>query len=201
MGRMWPPQSVNTWPTPAWRSVRATRCPPFRSTLASARRQVHHLQLQAVGILEEHRVVARAVLGELARRPVERVEPAGPHELVPEAVHFLAPLHAEGEVIEPGTLPMEARRRVPGRRGHDPDVGSETRAAGDGVALVHRPIVQVAEERLVEGKRAGRVANVDLDVVDLRPHQNFSHFTLLRSMPFLTSTSRTRLMVSPPPQA
>src|SRR5689334_7146703 len=129
MGRMWPPQSVNTWPTPAWRRVRATRCPPFRSTLASARGQVHDLQLQAVGILEEHRVVARAVLGELARRPVERVEPAGPHELFPEAVHVLPLLHPEGDVIEPAALAIEARGRVPGRGGHDPDVAAAARGA------------------------------------------------------------------------
>src|SRR6266446_4891113 len=31
MGRMCPPQSVKMWPTPACLSVRATRCPPFRS--------------------------------------------------------------------------------------------------------------------------------------------------------------------------
>src|SRR5262247_192513 len=33
MGRMWPPQSVKMCPTPACRSVRATRCPPFRSAM------------------------------------------------------------------------------------------------------------------------------------------------------------------------
>src|SRR2546428_9125452 len=33
MGRMWPPQSVKTCPTPASLSVRATRCPPVRSAI------------------------------------------------------------------------------------------------------------------------------------------------------------------------
>src|SRR5947209_506064 len=33
MGRMCPPQSVKMWPTPACLSVRATRCPPFRSAM------------------------------------------------------------------------------------------------------------------------------------------------------------------------
>src|SRR5215470_2351780 len=33
MGRMWPPHNVKMWPTPACRSVCATRCPPFRSAM------------------------------------------------------------------------------------------------------------------------------------------------------------------------
>src|SRR5499426_505539 len=42
---------------------------------------------------------------------------------------------------------------------------------------------------------------VDLQMIEPRRHayQNFSHFTLLRSIPFFTSTSRTALTVSPPP--
>src|ERR1051325_8596442 len=35
MGRMWPPQRVKMWPTPACLSVRATRCPPLRSGIVS----------------------------------------------------------------------------------------------------------------------------------------------------------------------
>src|SRR5438034_1638265 len=35
MGRMWPPQRVKMWPTPACLSVRATRCPPLRSGMVS----------------------------------------------------------------------------------------------------------------------------------------------------------------------
>src|ERR1700730_2022934 len=38
MGRMCPPQSVKTWPTPACLSARPTRCPPFRSAMSSFRR-------------------------------------------------------------------------------------------------------------------------------------------------------------------
>src|ERR1700730_11947200 len=33
MGRICPPQSVKMWRTPACLSVRATRCPPFRSAM------------------------------------------------------------------------------------------------------------------------------------------------------------------------
>src|SRR5260370_33878955 len=80
---MWPPQRVNTCPTPACRSVRATRCPPLRSATLAARptREVHHLELHPVGILEEDRVVARTVLRELARRLVERRARRGGHLL------------------------------------------------------------------------------------------------------------------------
>src|SRR5262249_28653154 len=57
------------------------------------------------------------------------------------------------------------------------------------------------EEIPVEGQRRARRSHVDLDMVEARRHayQNFSHLTLLRSIPFLTSTSRTALTVSPPP--
>src|SRR5678815_5652293 len=131
---MCPPQSVNTWPTPACRSVRATRCPPLRSaTLASARGEVDDLELQAIGILEEDRVVAGAVLGELARRPVERRQPAGPHELVAEPFHLLPPLHPEGHVIETGALGVEARLHELARGDRDMCVSAAGVVAGDGV--------------------------------------------------------------------
>src|SRR5712692_9643226 len=34
MGKMCPPQSVNTWPTPACSRTRATRSPPLRSAMS-----------------------------------------------------------------------------------------------------------------------------------------------------------------------
>src|SRR3982074_721288 len=106
---MCPPHSVKMWPTPACLSVRATRCPPFRSAMLGRRRggEVHDLELQAVRILEEHRVVARPVLRELARGPVERGEPARGHELGLKAIHVLAAVHAEGQVVEAGPLAVK----------------------------------------------------------------------------------------------
>jgi hypothetical protein len=70
---------------------------------------------------------------------------------------------------------------------------------------VHVFALRDAQGHMVEAgalavKRHRRIADVDLQVIDLGLHQNFSHFTLFRSMPFWTSTSRTLLMVSPPPQ-
>src|SRR5260370_41713740 len=90
---MWPPQRVNTCPTPACRSVRATRCPPLRSATLAARptREVHHLELHPVGILEEDRVVARTVLRELARRLVERRGAGGGPEPPRDTAHPLPP--------------------------------------------------------------------------------------------------------------
>src|SRR6266436_5634396 len=199
---MWPPQRVNPSPTPASRSVRATRCPPLRSPTLAARlaRDVHHLELHPVRVLEEDRVVAGPVLRELPWRLIERRKPARAHELVAESIHLLAALHPEGHVIEARPLAVEAVPGV-GRLGRDhPDVGPAPREAGDRVALVDGAVFEVTEEGLVEGKGAGGIADVDLEVIDLGLHQNFSHFTLLRSMPFFTRASRTRLMVSPPPQ-
>src|SRR5260370_27783843 len=125
---MWPPQRVNTCPTPACRSVRATRCPPLRSaTLAAgSTREVHHLELHPVGILEEDRVVARTVLRELARRLVERREPVCPHELVAEAIHLFPPLHPEGHVIEARPLAVEPAAGVGRRRRPRPHVRPAT---------------------------------------------------------------------------
>src|SRR5215467_5527220 len=101
MGRMWPPQSVKTCPTPACLRVLATRCPPFRSAMLGGRRRrdVHDLELQAVGILEEHRVVARPVLGELPGRSVERGELPRGHEVFVEAVHVIPVVYAQRHVI------------------------------------------------------------------------------------------------------
>src|SRR2546427_10686891 len=45
---MWPPQSVNTWPTPACFSTRATSRPPVRSATRQPR---HHLGREALDLL------------------------------------------------------------------------------------------------------------------------------------------------------
>src|SRR5215467_3033045 len=109
MGRMWPPQSVKMCPTPACLTVRATRCPPLTSAMLGGRRwDVHDLELQPVRIFEEHRVVARSVLGELPGRLVERGELPRGHEVFVEAVHIISVVHAQRHVIEAGALAVEA---------------------------------------------------------------------------------------------
>src|SRR5215510_3340118 len=185
------------------RSTRASRfgvkgsAPSMILRSARPRRHVDDLELDSVRILEEHRVVARSVLGEFSRPAVERRQTPRSHEPLAEPVDSLAPIDAESEVIQSRSLAMEA---APGeaRLGRDePDVHAPIRERGHIALVVDGPPFEIAEEIPVEGQRS----HVDLDMVEVRRHayQNFSHLTLLRSMPFLTSTSRTALTVSPPP--
>src|SRR5262245_54890726 len=104
-------------------------------------------------------------------------------------------------MVEARPLAVESVARVRRISTHHPDVGpAPRRKAGRRVGLVDRAVLEVAQQLAVERQGDLRIAHVDLQVVNLRLHQNFSHFTLLRSIPFLTSTSRTLLIVSPPPQ-
>src|SRR4029453_7622561 len=164
-------------------------------------RNVDDLELEPIRILEEHRVVAGAVFRELARGFVERSQPARNHELVAEPVDVLALRDAEGQMVEARPLAVESVARVRRIGTHHPDVGpAPRRKAGHRVGLVDRAVLEVAQQLTVERQGSLPIAPIYLEVVDLSLHQNFSHFTLLRSIPFLTSTSRTLLIVSPPPQ-
>src|SRR5215468_12383741 len=98
---MCPPHTVNKCRTPACRSVRATRCPPVSSDTRLALRDVDNLELEPVGVLEEDRVVAVAVFGELPRRVVQRGNAARPEEVAGEAVDIVPLRHAEGDVVDP----------------------------------------------------------------------------------------------------
>src|SRR3990172_9502687 len=95
---MWPPHSVNTWPTPASLSTRATSSPPVSSAMSkiSASREVSPEFLPLHGL---------------------PVEPLG-HEQVADAVdHPLAATHVRDEPRDLGGDPLhhlgEAGRRVP----------------------------------------------------------------------------------------
>src|SRR2546425_7678686 len=66
MGRMWPPQSVNTWPTPACLSTRATSWPPVRS---ATRQPGQHVRREALDLF--------ALLGGGADRVEDHVVAAG----------------------------------------------------------------------------------------------------------------------------
>src|SRR5262252_2246901 len=165
------------------------------------RRHVDDLELDPVRILEEHRVVARSVLGKFSRRAVKRGQIPRSHESLAGPVHLLAPIDAESEVIQSRFLAMEA---APGEAclGRDePDVHTPVGERGHIALVVDGAPLEIAKEIPVEGQRRPRRSHIDLDMVKARRHayQNFSHLTLLRSMPFLTSTSRTALTVSPPP--
>src|SRR5215510_5083043 len=96
MGRMWPPQSVNTCPTPACLSVRATRCPPFRSAIALP--ELFPLHALAIHPFPHERV-ADPVDGLAAPAHVH----LQPVDAVDEAVHYLVRL---------ATIAAPARRRL-----------------------------------------------------------------------------------------
>src|SRR5258705_1537856 len=112
---MWPPQSVKTCLTPASLSVRATRWLPVRSLMSvtPCARHVGHLQLQAVRVFEEDGIVPRPVLGEFARRAVERGQSPSDEKLVPESIHVVPSRHPEREMVDADALSVKA---VPGMR-------------------------------------------------------------------------------------
>src|SRR5262245_56962991 len=124
MGRMWPPHSVQTCPTPACLSVRATRWPPVRSLMSvtPCARHVGHLELQAIRVLEEDGVIARPVCREVARCAVERGQSAGEEELLPESIHVVPSRHPERQVVDAGALSVKTWPRVRGVRGDEPEV-------------------------------------------------------------------------------
>src|SRR5215467_11906535 len=201
MGRMCPPQSVKTCRTPASLSVRATRCPPVRSLMSvtPCARNVRHLELQAIGILEEHGIVAGSILGELAGRAVERGQTPRGEKLVAESIYVFSPRHPERDVVDADTLSMKPAGRVSGIGRDQPEIRRSVREARDGRLLMNDPVLQIPKEILVERQGPRGVTHVQLHVIEGSLHQNFSHFTLFRSIPFRTSTSRTFWMVSPPP--
>src|SRR5215471_9411826 len=201
MGRMCPPQSVKRCRTPASLSVRATRCPPVRSLMSvtPCAGNVRHLELQAIGILEEHGVVAGSILGEVARRAVERRQTPGGEKLVAESIHVFSPRYPERDVVDADALSMKAAGRVSGIGRDQPEVRRAVREACDVRFFMNDPVLQIPEQILVKRQGARGITDVQLHVIEGGLHQNFSHFTLFLSIPFRTRTSRTCWMVSPPP--
>src|SRR6266542_3570049 len=183
------------WPTPACLIVRATRCPPFRSGMVSfssrargprsvepvkaqefdllarlvspsaPRRNVDDLELETVGVLEEHRVVSRCVLRELARGVVERRDASRRHELLAEPVHVLAPIDTECEVIQAQTLAVESPPYEARRSRDQPDVHAAVGERGHVALVVNHPPREVPEEVPIEEPGTFRRAHVDLQVV------------------------------------
>src|SRR3989454_10012941 len=158
---MWPPQSVNTWPTPACFSTRATSRPPVRSATRQPR---HHLGSEALDLLALLRggadrvqddVVAAGGAEALDRLPallgraddpvlpgerleVLRVAPGesfGPHGLGRLVV---APDGDEGQVRGGETLEL-----APGGGGRRPDLVEALRVAL-GLHDVGHPAVALA---------------------------------------------------------
>src|SRR5437867_7628037 len=125
MGRMCPPQSVKMWPTPACLSVRATRCPPFRSAMDLLRAPLPELlpldALAVHALLDEG--VAHGVDGVAASAGID--DEAG--HAVHQAINHLRGL---------ARLAAPAARRLAHRR----DIGEA------GVAARQRAKVSVIEQ-------------------------------------------------------
>src|SRR6266446_2225638 len=86
MGRMWPPHSVNTWPTPACARTRATRSPPLSSAMASTSPEFLPLHGFAIESLR--------------------------HQHVPDAVDRLAAAgHVGDEAVDARRQPVHCARR------------------------------------------------------------------------------------------
>src|SRR5262245_37545576 len=101
MGRMWPPHSVKMWPTPACRSVRATRCPPFKSAMIRvSSRSRGRRRMESV---EAEEVVGDGKHLDVAKPRLERIgsERCGTHHRTGSGGRLLrqsgrqAPEHAE----------------------------------------------------------------------------------------------------------
>src|SRR5215470_2685904 len=130
---------------------------------------VRDFDLEPVGILEKHRVVARPVLGILPGRIVECRDSTWPHELRDEAIHVATLAHTEADVIDARILSMEAGgTAVRWRRDH-PEVRRPVRDPEEVVGLDDDPVVEKCEQLAIERDRL-RIADIDLDVVEERLH-------------------------------
>src|SRR5215831_4879921 len=140
--------------------------PMIPSARLAARRKMNHLELDPLGILEEDRVVAGRVLGEVAGRTVERGQPARLEKLSMEPIDVRTVIDAEGDVIQSGTLAVEAGGVVRGVGRHQPEVDAAVGEAGDAGFRGDDAVLEITEQRRPGGQRGGRVAEVDLEVID-----------------------------------
>src|SRR5437667_373834 len=120
---------------------------------------VHQLELDAIGVGEEDGVVARHVLGVLARRMEDRPSPR--RDVARERVHLRAALRPEGHLAEADTVLRERVARIARVRLLDPDAPAGAQPADDrgALGLPDPGIAETRHERRVEG--AGPVQIVD----------------------------------------
>src|SRR5206468_1601297 len=94
---------------------------------------VHQLELDAIGVGEEDGVVARHVLGVLARRMEDRPTPR--RDVARERVHLRAALRPEGHLAEADTVLRERVARIARVRLLDPDAPAGAQPTDDRGAL------------------------------------------------------------------
>src|SRR2546422_250427 len=180
---MWPPQSVNTWPTPAPLSVRATSSPPVIQSEGRAPSEPPRLSSrQPPRFTDSPRLRLR-----LALRPRDGLRLARPPPTDPPRP--AGPPPPAGPPRPAGPPPRDGLRLA--RPHPQPRLGprgpSPATACGS-----HGHIHRLASARGAPAPRrpAARKAT----------HQNFSHLTDLRSRPLATRTSRTRWIIDSLPQ-
>src|SRR2546425_5784473 len=120
---------------------------------------VHQLELDAIGVGEEDGVVARHVLGVLARRMEDR--PAPRRDVARERVHLRAALRPEGHLAEADTVLRERVARIARVRLLDPEAPAGAQPTDDrgALGLPDPGIAETRHERPVEG--AGPAQIVD----------------------------------------
>src|SRR5205809_7192592 len=120
--------------------------------LSGSAGDVHQLELDAVGVGEEDRVIAGDVLGVLARRIEDR---AAPRRDVPcQRVDLRAALRAERDLAETHAVLRErvaAEARV---RLLEPEAAAGAEKPDHAAGVPHARVAETRHERGVEGPRA-----------------------------------------------
>src|SRR5262245_46826404 len=91
MGRMWPPQSVNTWPTPACLRTRATSSPPVSSATALTPRRRAAELTQTVQLVEHAPLLDDASAADAVDRDLRHGDGAARGRDVAEGAAMRAP--------------------------------------------------------------------------------------------------------------
>src|SRR5439155_549674 len=165
---MWPPQSVNTWPTPAPVSVAATSSPPVIQSEGAPPSEPPRLSSrQPPRFTDSPRLRLR-----LALRPRD-----GPAARTTRSTDSLRGARRRASAAAARLARPDPQTRLAARVAEPPrpPLGSHDQihrlASAGGAPAPRRPAARTAA------------------------HQNFSHLTDLRSRPLATRTSRTRWII------
>ena len=163
-------------------SAATSRCTPSTSSPRSRRPGsssaeqsplagvVDVLELQAVRIGEEHRIVAIPVLRILRRRVQDGHAGFGQPRM--EAVDILSALSVPREVVQAHRVAVVLARMVGRPDGDAADaVGQREIPDDDVVAILHAAIAEEAQHQFVEQSRPSEIAHGEVEVVHLATHR------------------------------
>ena len=123
-----------------------------------------HLDTDAVGVLEEHRVVPGREVRVFRRMYDVCVELVDEEAM--DGVDVLAAARAEAEVMEPGPVLIVRNALAVARRAADENAGAAADAVDDAVAFDQRRHLEKVAEPLPEGDAALRIVDGELNVGD-----------------------------------